>query len=51
MHEKTELPEVVQTGDAIRLLFGTGQGRQQHGGQNRDDGDDHEQFDQGESPV
>ena len=34
----------------LGLHFGLGDRRQQQRGQDRDDADDHEQFDQGESP-
>ena len=43
-----ELFVVVQAGDALRLGFRLAQGRQQYPGENRDDGDHHEQFDQRE---
>ena len=43
------LPKVVGATDPLRPVLGVGQGRQQHPGQNRDDGDHHQQFDQRES--
>ena len=46
---KAQLLEVIQTIDLLRLLLRSGQCRQQHGGQNGDDGDDHQQFDQRET--
>jgi hypothetical protein len=36
--------------DGLRSLFGPGQHRQKNRSQNRNDGDNHEQFDQSESP-
>ena len=39
---------IAQAGDALGAFFGAGQRGQEHGGQNRDDGDDHQQFDEGE---
>src|SRR4030095_1543006 len=43
-----QLPMVVQATDAMRLGFGLAQGRQQHAGEDRNDGDHNQQFDQGE---
>jgi len=40
---------VVDAGGRLPSLFGLGQRRQQHRRQDRDNGDDHEQFDQGET--
>ena len=42
---------VVQALDALRLGFRFRQGRQQHGGEDGDDRDHHQQFDEGETPV
>ena len=42
-----DLPEVGLAGGAGGLLLGLGQGRQQQGRQDGNDGDDHQQFDQG----
>ena len=39
---------VVETGGAQRLLFGLGQRRQQQRRQDGNDGDDHQQLDEGE---
>jgi hypothetical protein len=36
---------VVEALDALGLALGLAQGRQEHSGQDRDDGDDYEQFD------
>ena len=43
-----QLPEVADAVDLLGLGFGFGKRRQQHAGENRDDGDDHQQFDQRE---
>ena len=46
--------DLFQVGKADRLLaflFGACQRRQQHRGENRDDGDDDQQFDQREAPC
>jgi hypothetical protein len=40
---------VADTADLIGLFLGTAQGRQQHRRQDRYDGDDNQEFDQGES--
>ena len=45
---KLELLEVVDAADGAGLLPGLGERGQKHGGKNRDDGDDHQQFNQGE---
>jgi hypothetical protein len=42
------LLEVVETVDALRLRFRLAQRRQQHGGQDRNNGNDHQQLDEGE---
>jgi len=43
--------EVIHAGNRLRFRFGFAQRWQQHGSQNRDDGDDHQQFDQGEATL
>ena len=45
---ETHLLEVGDAGDGLGLFTSLGEGGQQHGGQNRDDGDDDQQLDQGE---
>src|ERR1039458_39389 len=42
---------IVQTAHSLRLFLGLGQRRQQHCREYGDDGDDHEQFNQSESPA
>ena len=44
---QAELPQIVDTLAAVGAFLGRRQRGQQHGGQDRDDGDYHEQFDQG----
>ena len=44
-----ELAMVVQALDALGLLLSLGECGQQHRGKNRDDGNHHEQLDEGES--
>ena len=43
-----ELAIIIEAGDLLPLGFGLTQGRQQHGGENGDDGNDHQQFDERE---
>ncbi len=43
---QTEIAEVAVTPDRNRFAFGFRQGRQEHAGEDRDDGDDHQEFDQ-----
>jgi hypothetical protein len=43
------LMQVVDASDRLSLLFGLGQRRQQQRREDRDDGNDHEQFDQCET--
>ena len=45
---KTDLFQIACAGNGARLVTGFRQRGQQHGGQNRDDRDDDQQFDQGE---
>jgi len=45
----TQLPHIVDAGDVTGFLAGLGQGREKHGGQNGDDGNDDQQLDQGEA--
>ena len=51
LHEQTDLSEVVQAGNALSLLFGLSQRRQQHPGKDGDDGDDDEKFDEGKTQA
>ena len=46
---KTDVLEIVDAGDAVRLGLGLGQGGQKHAGKDRDDRDHHEKLDQCES--
>jgi hypothetical protein len=48
MHGQHDLLEVVQVGDFARVVFGPAQHGQQQRRQNRNDGNDHQQFNQGE---
>ena len=50
MHGQGELLDIALALGTNRLLFRFGQCRQQHGGENRDDRDHHQQFDQRETP-
>jgi hypothetical protein len=43
------LPQIVEARDAFAGFLGAAQGWQQHGGQNGNDGNDHQQFDQRET--
>ena len=45
---ETHLLEIGDAGDGLGLFTSLGEGGQQHGGQNRDDGDDDQKFDQRE---
>ena len=42
------LAQVVDAGDSLGTTLGLGQSGQKHPGEDRDDGDDHQQFNQGE---
>ena len=44
-----KLAMVVHALNALGLCLGLGHGRQEHAGEDRDDGDDDEEFDQGEA--
>ena len=48
---KADLFEVAHAFDALRLGLGLGQGGQEQASENRDDGDDDEQFDQCEGGL
>ncbi len=48
VHVEADLAEVVEAVDALAFFFGFGEGGQEHAGQNGDDGDYHQQFDEGE---
>src|SRR5258706_7032695 len=43
---QAHLFEIAKAVDAFGPFFGASQGGQKHGGENRDDGDDHQEFDQ-----
>ncbi len=43
------LPEIAEAGGAVGMLAGSGQRRQEHAGENGDDGNHHEEFDQGKT--
>ncbi len=47
--EENDLAQIVQAGNFGGFAFGVGQGRQQHGGENGDDGNHHEQLNQRKS--
>jgi hypothetical protein len=49
LHVHANLPQIVQTGRAIRLRLGLGQRWKQHRRENGDDGYDHKQFDKCET--
>ena len=49
MPARGELLDIIQASDRLRAGLGFVQRRQQHGRQNGDDGDDHQQLDQGEA--
>ena len=44
-----ELLGIIHAHNALSLALGLCQGGQEHAGQNRDDGDNHQQFDQGKA--
>ena len=46
---QVELAKVIVAGDPLANLLGFGQGRQKHSRQDGNDGDDHQQFNQGKS--
>ncbi len=46
---EAELATIIEALDDLALLFRPAQGREQQSGQNRDDGDDHEQLNEGEA--
>ena len=48
---QTNLLAVIHAGNGLRPDFRPRERRQQHGGQDCNDGNDHQQFDQSESPV
>jgi hypothetical protein len=47
MHRNDGLAQVALAGHAFALLLGGAEHRQQEGGQDGDDGNDHQQFDEG----
>jgi len=46
-----QLFHIVKAGDALRPDLSLGQGRQKHGGKNRNDGDYNQQFNQRETAI
>jgi hypothetical protein len=46
MHTQPELSPVVDAGDSLGFLLGLGKCRQEHPGQDCDNGDNYQQFDQ-----
>ena len=48
---RAQLFEIIEATDPTRALLGATEGRQQHAGQNGDDGDNDEEFDEGECAV
>ena len=50
-HAEDDLLQVVDAADGAGLLTGLREGWQQHGSQNRDDGDDNQKFDQCEMTI
>ena len=51
LHEQADLAQVVQATGPLRLRFGEVERGQEQGGENRDDGDDNQQFNQGEGAA
>ena len=51
VHVEADLAEVVEAVDALAFFFGFGKGGQKHAGQNGDDGNHHQQFDEGEGQA
>lgn len=49
LHCDSKLPHIVHTLNPLRPGFDLRNGRQQQRGENSDDGDDHQQFDQGKT--
>ena len=49
MHGQADLPEVVLAGGAVGGLAHPLHGQQEHANEDGDDGDHHQQFDQGET--
>ena len=47
-HRETDLLKVIHTGNPLRLTFGPTEDWQQQSGENRDDRDDHQQFNERE---
>ena len=50
LHGEAELLVVVEAADLVGHALGLGQGGQEQRGENRNNGDNHQQFDEGESP-
>jgi hypothetical protein len=51
VHRLPKGAEVGETGGAVGLFACTAEGGEEHGDQERDDADDDQEFDQGESPA
>ena len=51
VEDESHLLEVASAGDHATLFTGFAQGGQQHGRQNRDDGNDDQQFDEGKTLI
>ena len=48
LNTHAHLTKIVEASSGMSLAFGTREGRQEHACQNGDDGNDHQEFDQGE---
>ncbi len=48
LNTHAHLTKIVEASSGMILAFGTREGRQEHACQNGDDGNDHQEFDQGE---
>lgn len=51
LHEERDLLQVVHARNGLPLGLGLAQGRQEHAGQDGDDGDHHQEFDEREGPA
>jgi hypothetical protein len=49
LNPEGNLPQIADTNNALRPRFGEPQRREQQGGENGDDGDDHHELGQGET--
>jgi hypothetical protein len=50
-HPQRQLPEIAEAGDRLGLRFGTSQRRQEHAGEDGNDGNHHEKFDEREASA